>query len=283
MNKPFPKFIYQVWFQGCENVTKNQYHQNMKNWKMMNPDWKYLCLSDEDLRKGCERYSPRCAQAYNKTKTMHVKIDMGKLVYLFLGGGIMVDMDMYILRGLSSSFKLNDLIKYYEDTGKSAVGLSQNNVNQLESFVYNGVSKTYGNAVMIATPRNPFIAEWIENIISNIEKLDDSTTSTTSDFDAIKYTTSPSNFNRFLDDKSTAYKDLVKFFYFDHTIFEPCVYNGPCDVTDDTVSLHQFELTWVPDKWKWLLKSYYSVKSYFSWIITLILILIILHLYYKRR
>ena len=282
MDKPaFPKFIYQVWFQGCQNVIKKQYNENIKNWKMMNPDWDYLCLSDENLRKGCEKYSSRCARAYNKTKTMHVKIDMGKLVYLFLGGGIMVDMDMYILRGLSSSSKLNDLIKYYEDTGKSAVGLSQNNVNELESFVYNGVSTTYGNAVMIATPRNPFIGEWIEIIISNIEKLNDDV----SDFEAIKYTTSPSNFNNFLDNKSTAYayKDLVKFFYFDHTIFEPCVYNGPCDVTDDTIALHQFELTWVPDRWKWLLKSYYNVKSYFAWIITLILILIILRLYYKRR
>ena len=110
----FPKNIFQVWFQGYENITNNIYKQNMNNWQLLNPDWNYKCVNDSDLRKASELFSVECLNAYNNAKFMHAKIDLGKLLLIYLYGGIMIDMDMAPLRKLSSSKYVNDVISFYD-------------------------------------------------------------------------------------------------------------------------------------------------------------------------
>ena len=106
----FQKNIFQVWFQGCDKVENETFTQNMLNWKNMNKDWNYHCLSDEDLRKECAAFSKDCLDTYDSFDLMHLKIDFGRYVTLYNHGGIYTDVDTFVLRPLSSSANINEII-----------------------------------------------------------------------------------------------------------------------------------------------------------------------------
>jgi hypothetical protein len=68
----FQKNIFQVWFQGCDKIHKQVYIQNIHNWKSMNPDWKHHCMSDDDLRNECIKFSKECLATYDSFNIMHL-------------------------------------------------------------------------------------------------------------------------------------------------------------------------------------------------------------------
>jgi mannosyltransferase OCH1-like enzyme len=268
----FVKNIYQVWFQGCENVKDEKFKQNIKNWEILNPDWNYFCLNEFDLQNACALYSNECLNAYNKIDSMHVKIDLGKMVFLYLYGGIIVDMDMYILRSLDFSVYVNDIINYYNETGKDIIGLSLNNVNLFESLIINGTKKTYGNAVLIASPKNEIIKGWVDLIINNILELPSKPNQ--NKFDIVNKTSGPKVFNKYIQSIKQNNSKIIDIPF---NIFEPCLINGNCYITNDTISIHKFELSWVPDIYKNLLTIYYDYK-----LIIYILIFIAFIIFIKR-
>jgi len=269
---PFPKNIFQVWFQGYENIKDEKFIENIKNWKKLNPDWNYKLLNDTDLEYSCKNYSLNCLQAYKKAKSMHTKIDLGKLVNLYLYGGVIVDMDMYILRSLNYSKYIKKIIKLYEEDNQDIIGLSLGNVATFESYIYVGNPICYNNAIIIASAKNKFIKLFIEKIIEKIENLEHINIS---NFEYINKTSGPKSFNNYIN--KNIKNNLSKIITIPCNVFEPCKANKSCIITDETISLHVFEMSWLPV----YLKGLYIFYLDYSHILILLLILIIIYIFYK--
>lgn len=253
------KNIFQVWYQGCDNIEKETYKQNIANWKLLNPDWNYYCMAADDLEKACKTYSPACLAAFKKFDVMHIKIDLGKLVLLYIHGGIMVDMDMYALRSLSSSSVIKEILLH-----ENVMGVSQNGGNYLEKRFLNNIN----NAVLITSKGNVLLKLWIDTIIQNIEKID--INHNYSKHMLIYNTTF--NFGKFI--KQHEKTTLTKLIHMDYRVFEPCLVDKTCKITDDTVAIHQYEMSWVPDEYKFIITNIYVEYIRGNFLIFLILILL---------
>lgn len=275
MKNKFPKNIYQVWFQGKNNITQPKFIENMKNWEVLNPDWKYACLNNNDLRNACKEFSENCLNVYDSMSIMHMKIDLGRYVYIYLYGGIYVDMDMYIIRGLKFSNDLNNIIDLYENKNEHVIGLScLYNLSKVEKMI-NGI---YNNAMMICTPKNPVMKNFIEFILERCSKYN---SGFLKEID-VNSTTGPKSFNTFFENKVLT-SNLSKIVKISSEIFEPCDISGKCNITDNTVSIHQFELSWLSDTNKKITKIYFSYIRHFVPFIIILIISYIIFLLYKNK
>ena len=251
------KNIFQVWFQGCDKIEKNEFKENVKNWKILNPGWNYHCLNDSDLRKFCYAYSNKCGLAYDKAQFMHAKIDLGKVVSIYLYGGIMIDMDMFILRSLDTFPPVKEFFKNSDKEDTLAV--SKLNLNFIEHLVFSGNTESYNNAVILSTKNNKLLKIWIDKMVDAILSINEKYTNGGL---YVHYTTGPKRFNTIFTSENLKLSKLITF---DYTIFEPCETMGTsCNVTNDTLSLHKFELSWIPEQYKSITYIYFNyIRKYF--------------------
>jgi mannosyltransferase OCH1-like enzyme len=270
MKDKYPKNIFQVWYQGCDKIEREEFKINMKSWKEMNPDWNYNCVDDKFMEKTCLEFSKECHTLYKQTKIMHIKIDLARYVLLYIYGGMYVDMDAYILRPLNYSKQVNEIIKKYEIEKKEVIGLSKLKLNVVESIILSQKMISYNNAVMFSSPRNPALKRFIEFILkkikSNIEsKLDN--------YWVVQKSTGPTIFNQFFGNKKELYDTEVVIF--NPSIFEPCDIGQNCDIRNETIAIHLFERSWLPKYAKIISEVYYVVKPIIMILIIILFILII--------
>ena len=291
MNK-FPKNIYQVWIQGCDKIKDSRFIENMKNWKDLNKGWDYHCISEIELRNACYSYSEKCGKIYDSLTIMHLKIDLGRYVVLYLNGGMYVDMDAYAYRSLDYSTELSDLISKYENENKQILGLSKLISNTFESYLFVSRSYMLNNAIVIASPRNELLKEFIDNVLDKLQNKDTTLSGGISDTFKVHHSTGPKYFNKFfgtyydnLHSKSnTINASLSKhsIYIFNPEYFEPCVDKDKCHITGNTVCIHQVERSWLSDSLKGAFKVYYFIRSHIE-VVVLLVILVILAIIYKYK
>ncbi len=258
------KNIYQVWFQGCDKIEKEIFRENIEKWKGLNKNWKYYCMKDEELRKMCYMYSKKCGEAYDKAQYMHAKIDLGKVVCVYLTGGIMVDMDMYALRSLDS---YDDVKNFFNTNEQHKLGVSRLNINIFESLIFSGGIESYNNAVIISTKENPLLRIWIEEMINGILKIE---TKEENSGLYIYKTTGPSKFNSICTKKN---RERSKVVVCPPTLFEPCeAFQDYCELKEHTISIHKFELSWLPKNMKAIGEVYYKYKLIIFVVIVMIIV-----------
>lgn len=266
----FPQNIFQVWYQGCNNIQKKEFIENKELWKSLNLTWNYYCLSDEDMSSACKLYSEKCHEIYQSLPLMHMKIDLGRYVLVYIYGGMYIDMDAYAFRHLEYNPKINEIISKYENENKHVLGLSKINLHKFEQ----AISKIeYNNAFMISSPGNPTLKRFIDYILDQCSKYNKDTYLHSS-HNAIQFTTGPYSFNYFF--RNNKIKDSL-IYTFDSEIFEPCDLNHQCEITKNTIAIHQFEMSWLSPFMKYMSKLYFYLRN--RWIIMLIIILLIY--YYK--
>jgi mannosyltransferase OCH1-like enzyme len=252
----FQRNIYQVWFQGCDNIQRDDFKANVRKWKDLNEDsWNYFCVADRDLKNACAEFSQRCLQAYLSCPDMHMKIDLGRYVLLYLHGGVYVDMDAFALRKLDDSNLVRKLIESYETSDQHVLGLSQLVMHPTECLLTLGYTSAFNNAIMMSSKRNPVLKDFICVVVDNIlAKLP------ASKFIRIQTTTGPVCFNRFFQNPSnTKQTRIIKF---PPEIFEPCKLDGTCHITPNTIAVHKFELSWQGPVMKYIGQCYHTVRSY---------------------
>lgn len=262
MSHIFPKNIFQVWFQGIENLTEPKFLENIKNWKVLNPNWNYKLLSDSDLRSACQLFSKECLEIYDSLSTMHMKIDLGRYVLVYLYGGLYTDIDMYAIRSLDYSTYIQKIIRTYQ-RGQHVIGLSNLSfLNKLEQTI-NG---KYNNAMIICSPKNPTMKKFIEYVLHKCKN-----------YNSLYLTTGPYSFNQFF--QNPANLTLSKFIKIPQSVFEPCDLIGNCYIVPETISIHQFEISWMSPRNKKLALFYYK---YIRNLPTLIIVFLIVFFIYKR-
>ena len=157
------KNLYQIWYQGEAAISKEKYLKNIMQWKLLNPDWNYQLLDENDLREACKQYSQQCLDAFNRTQNMHARIDLGRLVKIYQTGGMNVDMDMYILRPISYQ---SEVVNFVNDKSKEhSLGVSYlKTLNLLENLIVNGKqSNSFNNAMTVSSKGNPSLKYVIDN------------------------------------------------------------------------------------------------------------------------
>ena len=246
--KRLPKVLSIVWMQGYNKIPKHIFYENVDNWKLLNKKWTVNLVDDFGLRNACEKFSPKCLEIYDSLELMHLKIDFGRYVMLYLNGGGYVDMDCYALRSLDESPIMTDILNSKTHT----IGLSTVNVNSFESYLFVGSKQTINNAVMFSTKKNPVLKKLIKSIMKNHQCMKGYW-----DFARIQYLTGPYFINKFFQKQ-----DNCSIKTFPHYIFEPNQPFGMCDIRDETLAIHKFEMSWLSSEIKSLYKSYFVIKPY---------------------
>lgn len=251
-------------------MTKREFIENSQNWAKMNDGWNYKCVDGDFLEKACKEFSEECHKLYLQMPSMHMKIDLGRYVIVYLYGGMYVDMDAYILRPLSYSTHVSQVINKYEKHNRHILGLSMLKVNTLESMVYVQKSSMLNNAILFSSPRNPVLKRFIEYII---EHTPQALRGSSIALIQVNQTTGPRIFNTFFNQPSK-FKDS-DIIIFASTVFEPCDLGQQCEITSDTLTIHLFENSWLPDYMRTLTKHYVHVKPYIIPFIVLIILYIV--------
>lgn len=276
MRKAFPKRIGIVWFQGEQNINKPLFVENVHHWRILNPEWEVVVLDNDMLREICYRYSDACGELYDNFDVMHLKIDFGRYVALYETVGMYVDMDCYAFRSLDRSPIISSFLHSYQ-TNDHILGLSSSNGNFVENMV-SGMSTN--NAVMIASPRNPLVKAFIDTIIRNNRnyvKFDPN--SSLDVYHHVNTITGPKMFSNFFDSVDMSQFQNVNVHRFPHYIFEPGEFFGNCRITDETVAVHQYEMSWLTPQLKFIAKSYFCFAKPYGFI--LIIAFLVIWLIYK--
>jgi mannosyltransferase OCH1-like enzyme len=263
----FNKNIFQVWFQGCNNVENATFRQNMLNWQLINKDWNYKCLSDADLRKECAAFSKECLDTYSSFDVMHLKIDFGRYVTLYNHGGIYTDVDTYVLRPLSSSSHINKIIKLCNEN-RHAIGVSNTKNNPYDAIFFQKISM-YNNGIIIASKQNPFLKSYIQNIIQNSVK----TVKYKDKFLKVQYTTGPYSLTKNIESYSQFSEENV-LYVLHPSIFDTCSGNT-CAITYETICLHIYEDSWLPSYMK-TMNNIGNILNKYSFYIFIIIIITVL-------
>ena len=268
------KNIFICWFQGEKHLNThpkaNIFNENIKNWQLLNPTWKLQLVSNKELRNACRQFSSECLNLYDSFDLLHLKIDLGRYVLLYLYGGIYVDMDMYILRGLETSSVITKLIKI--SYKKHILGLSSLNLDLYESILFMGKTKILNNAMMISTSSHPLLCLMIKTII-NTSKKNNNKKDNQSSFSIIQHTTGPIFINKFFEKFESSANFLIHIF--PHYIFEPSPPYGDSNIQEQTIAIHKMEMSWVHPYFKHFITFYYKIKPY--------ILLIISTLYYITK
>lgn len=244
--------LYQIWYQGENNITKQKYIKNMTQWKLLNPDWNYTLLDERDLRNTCELYSKECLNAYIRTENMHTRIDLGRLVKIYQTGGMNVDMDMYILRPISYQQEVQEFLNNNSKKYNFAVS-SLKTLNTFENIILHGkTTSSFNNAMTVSSKGNPVLKYVIDKYIEIILSLAE----TNGGMMYVDKTTGPRNFNRFVTEGVELFQDDVYFKVFDGEIFEPCTGDHMCAITDKTIAIHNFDWSWIDPRYAVIFKFY---------------------------
>lgn len=274
----FQKNIFQCWIQGESNMTNKNYIENAKNWKLLNPDWNHRVIDDDFIKKACSVFSQECLDTYNSFDIMHLKIDFGRYVVLYLYGGMYCDMDMYVLRGLDNSDIISNFLKTYNEK-THILGLSSIVIDWYEKLLFKTNDFVLNNAVMISSQKNPILKEFIISIIDYVKenKIKSKEEGTALAIYKIQMITGPLAFNDFFQTKINKQSPNELIQIFSPYIFEPGEPFSLFDIRNDTISIHKMEMTWFSDNLKSVVELYYKSKKY----IYIIIIIIILFVLYK--
>lgn len=270
------KNIFICWLQGQEHLNTHPkaslFNENIKNWQLLNPDWNVKLVSDTDLRNACKTFSKECLELYDSFDLIHLKIDLGRYVLIYLYGGMYVDMDMYVLRSLKTSAKFQKLLDNAK-SDKHILGLSTLNLDFQESFMFIGRPDVINNAMMISTKKNPLLFLAIQTIISKSNKY-----STSNSYHKIQHSTGPifinKFFSKFIDHPLSNTKFHIELF--SHYYFEPSPPQGHSDIREETIAIHKMELSWIPSHIKSSIKLYYKIKPL---VLPIVIPIVIIYMY----
>lgn len=276
MSFKFSKNIYQVWYQGCDNINREDFKLNIKRWKDLNPEWNYYCVDNEFLENACKQFSDECYYAYKNLDVTHMKIDLGRYVLIYLYGGMYADMDAYILRPLEFSEKVKHIIQTYEQNKQHVIGLSSIPLNILETFAMTlrFQSVALNNAIMFSSPKNPILKLYIQHII---DKIKQNLETNSLNYLKVQNTTGPMTFNHFFNTQINNSQNN-KFIIFEPSIFEPCSIDQQCQINENTIALHLFEQSWVSHFMKSMANVYFFCKPYL-----LLMLVAIIWYYYNNK
>lgn len=246
------KIIHQIWLQGEKNIP-NKYNYNISTVKKFHSSWQYI-LWDEIQILNLILTKKEWTDIYYKFIYIHQKIDFAKYVILFTYGGIYIDIDVELIKSFDSLIEENnnyDLI------------VSKLNINPFESFINAGLLESYNNGIILAEKDSKTLKDLINTIIEKFY-----IPSFQPKIFYINYTTGPYIFSNVIINNKNHIKIL------DSEYLEPCIRDN-CNITNNTISIHKHELSWMPEGTKNFISFYLKNKIFVFFLIFIVLLIII--------
>ena len=101
--KETPKIIHQIWYQG--GIPK-KYEKSVYSWITKNPSWKYVLWNKESARRLIPKFF---IETYDSFPYDIQRIDAMRYFFLYLYGGVYVDMDVNCEKPLDGILEKNKL------------------------------------------------------------------------------------------------------------------------------------------------------------------------------
>ena len=135
-----PKIIMQSW--KTKDIPEH-WSESPKSIAKVMPDWKYILMTDEDNRNMIKEHFPDFLECYDNLDYPIQRADTARYAFLYLYGGIYMDLDFIVQRDLSPLFSNNGGL-FLVSSGN--------------------VSGYYTNSFMASKPRNKFWLEMLDEI-----------------------------------------------------------------------------------------------------------------------
>ena len=143
-----PKIIHQIYVkQKPDSTFPESYSFCQKSVLKHHPDFQYKLYNQNDMQEIVSKYLPQYLEHFNKLPRVIMKIDMFRIMLLYLYGGIYLDMDYYF-------FKPFDLLHH-------EIVIPCNKENENEQPV------SIGNAIMASTPNQPFWKKILDTLYTH--------------------------------------------------------------------------------------------------------------------
>jgi len=152
-------FIHFVWIDkndvNVEGAPK-KYHSSLEKWQNMNPEMNVIVWSYNDiilLLK--ENFPDKTLEFFNSVRDVISRCDFIRFVIVYVYGGMYVDLDFHCLRPLYPFLRNRDVLLIDEPH---------------EHFRDEHPREIVFNGIFAFRKRHPFVKEWINTMMENIEK-----------------------------------------------------------------------------------------------------------------
>lgn len=249
-----PKIIHVCWWQNW-NELPERFQKNIRLLQEKNPDYKIIGWDEKSIRDQFLKLDPKYLAKIQEFKYIHQKVDLSRIILMWMFGGVSTDVDVVALKGFDEVPNIN--------TGKLIV--SYNSSNGFENFVKNGQLKSFNNATIISAPNNPILRGLADHFLELSCSLDESKEK------CIQHTTGPQEFTNYL----SKYSDQI--IVLPNIYLEPCGGNDSgCEINPEVSILdHQHEGSWVSDQSKNISRIWYGMKRHRAAIFTVLATIIL--------
>ncbi len=190
---PIPKIIMQTW---KTTDIPDKWKPSQESILKILPDYKYVLMTDKDNRDFVIEYFPEYLEVYDSMPYPIQRADMIRPMWLYVNGGVYMDMDYEVLKDFSELFKVGDLFF-------------------MPSF---NLGMFITNSFMASAPKHPFWLIYLEHM-----KQPASLLAITKHFE-VMMTTGPMALTSCLQNSKTVYSIL------------PQKFLAPCSICDDKCS-----------------------------------------------
>ncbi|OJD13270.1 hypothetical protein ACJ73_09223 [Blastomyces percursus] len=150
-----PKLLHQSW-------KTNELPAKFEKWSRVcrekNPDWEWVLWTNDDNLNLVRQYFPWFEEAYLELPGDIYRADFSRNLYMYLFGGVYVDLDTDCLRPISAVFEAFD-IPNSENTTVAAAA-DGNHITQFAVFGRMGTNNDFDNSIpnawMASSPGHPF-------------------------------------------------------------------------------------------------------------------------------
>tara|TARA_Y100000816_G_scaffold292620_1_gene289183 strand:+ start:3472 stop:4152 length:681 start_codon:yes stop_codon:yes gene_type:complete len=142
-----PKIIHQVYVkQKPDSVFPKEYERCQKTVWEHHPDFQYKLYDENDMENVIKKHCPEYLEVWNNLPRMIMKIDMFRIMLMYVFGGIWADFDYFF-------FKPFDLLDH-------KIVLTCNKENE------QGQPISVANALMASQPNQPFWKKLLDNFFA---------------------------------------------------------------------------------------------------------------------
>lgn len=149
-NSNIPNVIHRTWY--SKNMNNFMYEKAYLSWIKLNPNYTMNWYVDEDCELFMKIFGEKEYMTYKKIIPTAYKADLWRACKLYEEGGIYVD--SYAVDFVS----IDDMIKM------TGIG------NEKDIFISILDNSGIHNGLMMATPKHPFLKQYIQDIVDNVDK-----------------------------------------------------------------------------------------------------------------
>lgn len=135
-----PKIIMQTW---KSTEIPEKWKKSPESINMYMPDWKYVLMTDQDNRNFVQKYFPDFLSVYDSYEYPIQRADVIRYMWLYINGGIYIDLD----------YELNTSLEHLFKEGNGIYFVNSPNFPQF-----------WSNSILASRKKHPFWLEVIEKL-----------------------------------------------------------------------------------------------------------------------